>query len=97
MVQLSMYTERTAKLNSITPRMNHGALLADRLFRDAARIKGGRRQIAQDDGRRRQNEIKDSATVVATTTLALPSRLCAGEISTLGALSARLLRVQRRR
>ena len=25
MLQLSMYTERTAKLNSITPRTNHGA------------------------------------------------------------------------
>ena len=26
MLQLSMYTERTAKLNSMTPRMNQGAL-----------------------------------------------------------------------
>ena len=26
MLQLSMYTERTAKLKNITPRMNHGAL-----------------------------------------------------------------------
>ena len=27
MLQLSMYTERTAKLNNMTPRMNQGALL----------------------------------------------------------------------
>ena len=49
MLQLSMYTLRTAKLNSMTPSTNQGADFADGLFRRAAGIKGGRGEIAQND------------------------------------------------
>jgi hypothetical protein len=36
MLQLSMYSDRTAKLNSMTPRMNQGALLPDGSFGNTA-------------------------------------------------------------
>src|SRR5262245_49162179 len=68
MLQLSMYTERTAKLNNITARMNQGALLpiADSAIPPALYADDAISLRTMDAAR--QKEMKESITVLAITT-----------------------------
>ena len=50
MLQLSMYTERTAKLNSITRQHEPGRRRANRGLGNAAGVKGRGGQVGKDDG-----------------------------------------------